>query len=404
MVVVCDQCKKRYKVAPEKMKGRTAKFKCRECGNIITVTKPQEKTADPLRSEHRTPSRQETDRKSDPRSAGFDSVSMDTPIPSVKGTSIPDDTDMDNPPKPRKKPKLQLKGMGLTSQFLLFVLIPFIAIYAVSAHFSRENILAITPYVTEDFQKIDRHIRDLVKMLAAEKAKDVAVQVKDFLEDHPYLDRTQFNALGSFRSIAVQKIGSAGGTFLYEKPGPDGLWRVWAHEDAGMVGKDMSGLAKKIGEYFKGFQTIVTAVRRDGESEGYYQWKDGGRALREKYMACRSVEGTRYVVACTVDVDEWVDPGRSFGRSAEAKIDETINMNFVLMSVGLIVVMVNIFVFTRYVTKRIRSLALTADQISLGEIDIEIKDKSSDEIGELAESISRLQDSVKLAMVRLRKK
>ena len=399
MVVVCDQCKKRYRISPDKIKGRSAKFKCRECENIITVTKPEEETGDSPRNGRRTPASQADGSKSRPRPSGFDSIATDTPIPAE-----PADTSESKTRGDRKKSKLKVKGIGLTSQFLLFVLIPFIAIYAVSAHFSRQNILDIAPYVKKDYQKIDLHVRDLVKVLATEKAKDVAVQVKDYLEDHPYLDRTQFNALGSFRKIAVQKVGSTGGTFLYEKPASDGVWRVWAHENTGMIGKDMAVIKEKVGEHFKGFQAVITAVRRGDESEGYYRWKDTGGAIKEKYMFCSSVEGTRYVVACSVDIDEWVRPVQSFSGSAESKIDETINMNFILMSVGLIVVMINIFVFTRHVTKRIRSLALTTDQISLGEIDIEIKDKSSDEIGELAESISRLQDSVKLAMIRLRKK
>ena len=37
----CDQCGKRYRIDETRMKGDTARVKCKGCGNLITVTKPQ---------------------------------------------------------------------------------------------------------------------------------------------------------------------------------------------------------------------------------------------------------------------------------------------------------------------------------------------------------------------------
>jgi HAMP domain-containing protein len=53
---------------------------------------------------------------------------------------------------------------------------------------------------------------------------------------------------------------------------------------------------------------------------------------------------------------------------------------------------------------RIKSLTEVADRISVGELDAEIKTKSDDEIGDLAEAISRMQESVRLSIERLRKR
>ena len=38
----CDRCGKRYRIDETRMKGETARVKCKSCGNPITVTKPQD--------------------------------------------------------------------------------------------------------------------------------------------------------------------------------------------------------------------------------------------------------------------------------------------------------------------------------------------------------------------------
>jgi predicted Zn finger-like uncharacterized protein len=42
MIAACEGCGKKYRIDPAKIKGDTAKFKCRSCGQIITVSKPVE--------------------------------------------------------------------------------------------------------------------------------------------------------------------------------------------------------------------------------------------------------------------------------------------------------------------------------------------------------------------------
>lgn len=42
MIATCDHCEKKYKIDPAKIKGPSARFKCKSCGNIVTVTKQQD--------------------------------------------------------------------------------------------------------------------------------------------------------------------------------------------------------------------------------------------------------------------------------------------------------------------------------------------------------------------------
>ena len=50
------------------------------------------------------------------------------------------------------------------------------------------------------------------------------------------------------------------------------------------------------------------------------------------------------------------------------------------------------------------TLTDVADRISVGELGMEVKTTSKDEIGDLAEAISRMQDSIRLSIERLRRR
>ena len=42
MIIQCDQCQKRFKIADEKVSERGVKVKCKNCGNIFVVKRPEE--------------------------------------------------------------------------------------------------------------------------------------------------------------------------------------------------------------------------------------------------------------------------------------------------------------------------------------------------------------------------
>ena len=70
-----------------------------------------------------------------------------------------------------------------------------------------------------------------------------------------------------------------------------------------------------------------------------------------------------------------------------------------LLLIGLIV-----FTYGHRLTSKIKSLTEVADRISVGELGMEIETKSKDEIGELADAIARMQDSIRLSIERLRRR
>ena len=47
MITTCEECGKKYRIDPEMIKGDSARFKCKACGHVITVQKPEERPVAP---------------------------------------------------------------------------------------------------------------------------------------------------------------------------------------------------------------------------------------------------------------------------------------------------------------------------------------------------------------------
>jgi HAMP domain-containing protein len=70
----------------------------------------------------------------------------------------------------------------------------------------------------------------------------------------------------------------------------------------------------------------------------------------------------------------------------------------------ILVLLVRIYFYARSVIRPIRYLSRVADKISMGELDTPIQIKEKGEVGVLAESIERMQTSVRAAIERLQKR
>jgi HAMP domain-containing protein len=237
------------------------------------------------------------------------------------------------------------------------------------------------------------------------RAQGVASQVQVYLATHPELKKPMFNYDINFKSIAVQKVGAKDYTALYEKPGPDGIWRTWAHVNPDIIGIDMTLLKKSLGESFEGFWKIYTGIKDKAESKGYYEWRDTDGVMRKKFMVVAPVTGTPYALAATAYVDEFTNPVRWMQDNATQFATRTRNIVIGILTVTLILIGVIVAVYGYRLTERITHLTDIADRISVGDMDAEIAGlKTQDEIGELARAISRMQGSIRLAIKRLKER
>jgi methyl-accepting chemotaxis protein len=79
-------------------------------------------------------------------------------------------------------------------------------------------------------------------------------------------------------------------------------------------------------------------------------------------------------------------------------------MFLIVMGLSLTAVIILTFWFSRTIIRPIRQLTELADRISMGDLRARVEIKSRDEVGLLAESFSRMQESLRAAIERLRKR
>jgi HAMP domain-containing protein len=187
-------------------------------------------------------------------------------------------------------------------------------------------------------------------------------------------------------------------------PGTDGVWRTWAHINPKITGIDMSTLKKPLKENFAGFWKIFIGVKGGRKSQGYYAWQDKDGTFRDKFMVCTPIAGTRFVIAATTYMDDFTGPLKKMESSAKALTDKAKIFTLAILGATLLLVGLIVSIYGHRLTGKIRSLTEVADRISVGELGMEIDTKSKDEIGDLAEAIARMQDSIRLSIERLRRR
>jgi HAMP domain-containing protein len=304
------------------------------------------------------------------------------------------------PPKKKSFGLMGLRG----KMFVLFFLIPIILIIAASLLYMWQLTTLSTVLATGSATTITKMTEEVV----TERAREVASQCKGYLITHPELKRAFFNYDLRFKRVVMQKIGTTGYTSLYEVPGADGVWRTWVHSDPNMIGVDMTMIKESLGESFPGFWKICTGVK-DGkelkESKGYYTWKDSRGTLREKFMVSVPVEGTSYVLAATAYPDEFTEPVKFMQEGAAQFALRTKNLVIAILGGTVILIGFIVALYGYKLTAKIKYLTDVTDRISVGDLDAEITGiKSRDEIGELANAIGRMQESIRLAIKRLRER
>jgi HAMP domain-containing protein len=378
MIVICEECGKKYQIDPSKIKSPGAKARCRACGSIMTISKPPEKPAVPQSA-----------------------VEPVAPPPSPEGNpSVTAEREEPVPKETVSVPKKN-KSLGLRAKiFLLFFVLPIVLIIGAGVLYLQQ-LESLSSLITGESAKM---VTQLGEQIISEKARSVAAQVRLYLLSHPNLKREGFNGDEEFRKIAVQKVGLTGYTALQAVPDKDGIWRNWAHTNPKIVGIDMSTLKGPLGRNFPGFWRIFSAGKDGKESSGYYTWQEKDGSFRDKYMVCSPVEGTPYYVAATTYLDEFTKPVQAMEGRARQISGNTRNTVFGILGGTLVLIGFIVAFYGQRLTSRITSLTDVAERISVGEMDAEVRVNSKDEIGDLAEAIGRMQESIRLSIERLRKR
>jgi len=389
MIVICEECGKKYRIEPAKIKGRAASFKCRACEHLIVVSKPEPSAPGQVALQ----------------SAPEPKTTLESITTTVDGdaTAAPSD-DGRAMPSVRKTDAQGVRragGLGLRIKMLvLFLLIPMIFMAGASLLYLWQLGTTADLLTRESSKFVNRMAEEKIASISAA----VAIQCKLYLLSHPELQKEVFNKDTGFKSLAVQKVGLTGYTALYQLPGSDGVWRTWAHIQPKIIGIDMSTLKKPLKENFAGFWKIYIGVKGGRKSQGYYTWKDKDDRFRDKFMVCTPVAGTPFIIAATTYLDEFTGPVRLMESNAKTLTDRAKMITWAILGATLLLIGLIVSIYSHRLTGKIKSLTEVAERISVGELGMEIETKSKDEIGELAEAIARMQDSIRLSIERLRRR
>jgi HAMP domain-containing protein len=261
-----------------------------------------------------------------------------------------------------------------------------------------------------------------------EKAIQIAKQVELYLLSHPELGRKDFHNYLDFKMIVFQRDIIATSvrsvdilkefeieeyfyatTSLYIRASGGEPAVFLMHPVKEKEGKLLN--AERVAGEFNGNKYDKTGkiVLGGGKSKfretsNYYLTKDQQGNFREKFMAIAPIGGTPYGIAVEAYSDDILSQVSKIRKRANNLKSTAIKLNIFLLCFVLIVVGAIVLLYGNRIAKRIKNLTEVADRISVGELEAEIESTVGDEIGELSEAISRMQDSIRLSIQRLRRR
>lgn len=365
-IVSCNACGHKYQIDMSRMHGNIAKFKCRYCNHINTVVK----------------------------TAPFDLVDSDSELEDVLSSDTGNTRQSDDQTATAVTP-LKIKGIGLrTKMMVLFILVPVI-LMAAASYFYLKQMKELAELLTGDSSKM---VTEMAEQIIMDKGRAVAREVKLYLETHPDLKKEDFNKTPEFVEIAMQKVGETGYTLLIERETENHPEYMWVHPNEKLIGIDITGAMKeRLGDKWERWNKVRS---KPYETKGYYLWFDN----REKYVAGIPIEGTPFNIASSTYIDEFSKPVEDLRKRAKSMTDDTIRIVIYILAAAAILVALIAFIYGNRVSGKIKKLTDVTDRISVGDLDAEVTVSSKDEIGALAEAISRMQNSISISIKRLRRR
>lgn len=435
-----EERSRKYQIDASRIKGKEARFKCKGCGHAVTVkvSRPSEErdsalvdsetpvppspgpapetlieeTETPLFETGFSPSPSHDPMAISPESAP-EGPAEEPAAPPFKTDTFPSppfDTAQEEPAEATKEEKKKKKKekkasapkrIGLRAKmFLLFFLVPILSLGAAGWLYIQQ-LTGLSSTITDESSFL---VNEMAEEIIEMKAKTVARQVAMYLEANPGLHKTRFNDDPVFREIAVQPVGETGYTAVYELPDSAGIWRTWAHENPNIIGINMEDLRGPLGRAFPGFWRVFSGVREGRESRGYYTWQDVDGEFRDKFMVCTPVEGTRFIVAATTYMYEFTQPVQDLQSATKVRADATIITVITIIAATILLIGIIVVLFGHRLTGRVKSLTDVAERISVGDLDAAVEPGADDEIGDLGDAVSRMQDSIRISIERIRRR
>jgi HAMP domain-containing protein len=307
-------------------------------------------------------------------------------------------------------------GIGLLPKLLFGVFIPILIVFFLigvmifySLDLGGTRLTSIKEIGSESLKELSAtslkestiSIDRLAEKIIQEKAVDVAAQIETYIRFNPKVKKEDLNKDVWLKSVAVQKVGETGYTAVHDTRGIN-----YFHSNPQIVGMDLHDLATRLPAFWK-----ILEASLKGPASGYYDWEDADKKIRPKYMYLAHVKGSDLVVAATTYIDEFSKPSRAIEEKMTqlqnrylGEYEKKFQIFYIATLLVLAVLLLVIYFYSRSVIQPILSLSDIANRISMGELDTPIHIKARGEVGLLAESVERMQMSVKTAIERLQRR
>ncbi len=344
MLVICEDCAKKYNIDEMKIKGESARFSCRECGHIIVVKKPSENIS----------------------AANENQVVKEPEVKS--GFAGGGSRESNQVPSPPASAATATSGGGKgwpISAYLLLTLVT--GFFVISGTFSYLYLKYIPEIIN---QQIELRTIAISKSFAGVIQKPLLV--RNYLQVNKEAQRTS-----ALPGVAYAAVTNKRGIVI-----------AGFFSDLNKFDRQFVMEVKK-----KGFpKTIINAnALPAGMKEKSKQISVGGQRVFDHVIALPNEEGEVHVAVYVSEIDD--------------AIRNVLLSPLTLSLVGgvLFIGFVIFLLLTRSITKPTRELTDMANRISLGEMDLTITPRGPREMRELAVAFERMRYSVKAAMDRLKK-
>jgi methyl-accepting chemotaxis protein len=459
--IICNECGKKYRVDDTKMKGSQAKVKCKNCQNIMVISKPRPRAeANPVTPSsvpEYQPSPAEDERELPPPQSEFGPPRViDRPSAPPKEKTT----------KPEADESSFLSGQkirfGLFAKIIIVMLIvsllPFAVFWGITLRETSERVRIETASLMAQTAKglgteVDGWINNNVSILRAAA----------LLPDIYSMDRTrQEDVLKAIQEeypwmYLVFTVGPDGMNVARNDGRPLKDYSDRQYYKDIMAGKKLSwqtligktskkpalvlAVPIKSGDKLAG--VIAAAMTVDEISKNIATWQQGKTGFAflvdekgyvvshpdRQYVTKRKNLNSHPLIASfrkkgwRTTTTEFNAPNGeiAFGhvrsnnygwalvlQQQNKEVFESFKrvqeFALILLAGTLLLVLIISWFSARAIVKPIMKLTDAAERMSLGELNVKIDIKSKDEIGLLAQAIGRMQTSLRLAMNRLRKK
>jgi HAMP domain-containing protein len=307
------------------------------------------------------------------------------------------------------------KGPGLLQRLILGIFIPILLAFLiiggmlfVSINFGGVQFVSVRDLGFNSLSELgDASLKEstaslnkLGEKMIQEKAQDVAKQIEIYMQSHKEKALAKVAHDPRLKEIAVQKVGETGYTAVHDNRGIN-----YFHVNPQIVGTDLHALATRLPDFVK-----ILDAGLEKPANGYYDWKDADGKVRPKYMFTSPVAGTNAVVAATTYIDEFSKPANAITgkmhlmqRAYSAQYNKMFMLFLLIAAVDLVILLAVIYLYSCSIVRPIRHLSEVADRISMGDLRATVDVKAKGEVLVLAQSIKRMQASVRAAIERLQK-